>query len=207
MPLGFERSVRDIYCGRKELLMASVAFIGLGVMGYPMAGHIAAAGHDVTVYNRTTAKAEQWAKQHGGNFKTTPAEAARDSEFVFACVGNDDDLREVTIGKNGAFSSMADGAIFIDNTTASATVARELSEHAAKNKFDFLDAPVSGGQAGAENGVLTVMIGGDEPVFDKAKPIIDCYAKKAGLMGPVGGRTADQNGKPDLYSRTGSGTS
>ncbi len=166
--------------------MASVAFIGLGVMGYPMAGHIATAGHDVTVYNRTTAKAEQWAKQYDGRFKSTPADAAKDCEFVFACVGNDDDLRKITIGKDGAFASMSKGAIFIDNTTASATVARELSEHAAKKKFDFLDAPVSGGQAGAENGVLTVMIGGDEAIFEKAKPVIDCYAKKAGLMGPVG---------------------
>lgn len=166
--------------------MARVAFIGLGVMGYHMAGYIAKGGHDVTVYNRTAAKAEAWAKEFGGNHAATPAEAAKDCEFVFSCVGNDDDLRSVTIGENGAFASMSEGAIFIDNTTASAAVARELSGEAAKGRFDFLDAPVSGGEAGAQNGVLTVMVGGDETVFEKAEPVIDCYAKMVGLMGPVG---------------------
>ena len=166
--------------------MASVAFIGLGVMGYPMAGHLAKGGHEVTVYNRTDAKAEKWVAEHGGKSAATPAEAADGKDFVFCCVGNDDDLRSVTTGENGAFSNMKSGAIFIDNTTASATVARELDEAARKGQFSFLDAPVSGGQAGAENGVLTVMIGGDLAVFDKAKPVIDCYARMVGLMGPVG---------------------
>ncbi|MDJ0614744.1 MAG: NAD(P)-dependent oxidoreductase [Rhizobiaceae bacterium] len=166
--------------------MTQVAFIGLGVMGYPMAGHIAKAGHDVRVYNRTSAKAEQWTKEFGGTAAPTPAEAAKDCEFVFTCVGNDDDLRSVTVGENGAFETIAEGSVFIDNTTASAAVARDLASEAANRKFDFLDAPVSGGQAGAENGVLTVMIGGDEAVYDRAKPVIDCYARMTGLMGPVG---------------------
>ncbi|MEM9330700.1 MAG: NAD(P)-dependent oxidoreductase [Pseudomonadota bacterium] len=166
--------------------MARAAFIGLGVMGYPMAGYIAKGGHDVTVYNRTTAKAEAWVKEFGGNFGETPAKAAQDCDYVFCCVGNDDDLKSVTIGENGAFDSIKEGAVFIDNTTASAAVARELAQEAAKRKFDFLDAPVSGGQAGAENGVLTVMVGGDEAVFEKARPMIDCYARMIGLMGPVG---------------------
>ncbi len=166
--------------------MTKVAFIGLGVMGYPMAGHIAKAGHEVTVYNRTAEKADAWVKEFGGTAAATPAEAAKDCEFVFACVGNDDDLRSVTTGPDGAFSTIPEGAVFIDNTTASAAVARELAEDAASRKFDFLDAPVSGGQAGAENGVLTVMIGGDEAVYERTKPIIDCYARMTGLMGPVG---------------------
>ena len=167
--------------------MAKVAFLGLGVMGYPMAGHLKnKGGHDVTVYNRTTAKAEQWVKEHGGSFAKTPAEAAKGQDFVFACVGNDDDLREVTIGKNGAFFAMSKDAIFIDNTTASAEVARELDAAARDHGFASLDAPVSGGQAGAENGQLTVMVGGDEAVFDKAKPVISAYAKMVGLMGPAG---------------------
>ena len=166
--------------------MARVAFIGLGVMGYPMAGHIAKAGHDVTVYNRTAQKADDWTKEHGGKSAPTPKEAAEGCEFVFACVGNDDDLRAVTLGENGAFHSMPEGAVFIDNTTASAAIARELASEAQKRKLDFLDAPVSGGQAGAENGVLTVMIGGDEDVFERAKPIIDCYARMVGLMGSAG---------------------
>lgn len=166
--------------------MARVAFIGLGVMGYPMAGYIAKGGHEVSVYNRTAAKAEAWAKEYEGTMASTPAGAAENCDFVFSCVGNDDDLRSVTIGENGAFQTIKEGAVFIDNTTASAAVARELSEEAASRRFDFLDAPVSGGQAGAENGVLTVMVGGDEAVFEKAKPIIDCYARMVGLMGPVG---------------------
>ncbi|TIM35772.1 MAG: NAD(P)-dependent oxidoreductase, partial [Mesorhizobium sp.] len=150
--------------------MASVAFLGLGVMGYPMAGHLRnKGGHDVTVYNRTKAKAEQWVAQHGGSVANTPAQAADGKDFVFSCVGNDDDLRAVTIGAEGAFQTMKKGAIFIDNTTASAEVARELAEKAQLGGFSFLDAPVSGGQAGAENGVLTVMVGGEQKAFDKAK--------------------------------------
>ncbi len=166
--------------------MAKVAFIGLGVMGYPMAGHIAAKGHDVTVYNRTPAKAEKWVGEHGGNHAPTPREAAKDCEFVFSCVGNDDDLRAVTLGDDGAFLGMAPGAVFIDNTTASAAIARELAQAAAEKGFGFLDAPVSGGQAGATNGALTVMVGGDGATFQKAQPVIDCYAKMVGLMGPAG---------------------
>lgn len=166
--------------------MAKVAFIGLGVMGYPMAGHIAKGGHDVTVYNRTTSKAEKWVSEHGGSHAPTPGEAADGCDFVFACVGNDDDLRSVTTGEGGAFHTMKSGAVFVDNTTASAEVARELAATAAQGDFGFLDAPVSGGQAGAENGVLTVMVGGDEANFKKAEPVIDCYARMIGLMGPTG---------------------
>lgn len=167
--------------------MAKVAFIGLGVMGYPMAGHLKnKGGHDVTVFNRTQAKAQKWASEFNGAFAATPAEAAKDADFVFCCVGNDDDLRQVTIGADGAFAAMENGAIFIDNTTASANVARELAQLADKQGFGFLDAPVSGGQAGAENGVLTVMVGGDEAIFERAKPIIESYAQMVGLMGEVG---------------------
>ncbi|MCB1456188.1 MAG: NAD(P)-dependent oxidoreductase [Nitratireductor sp.] len=166
--------------------MARVAFIGLGVMGFPMAGHIAKAGHEVTVYNRTAAKAGDWVAKHGGKSAATPREAAADCDFVFSCVGNDDDLRSVTTGPDGAFASMKAGAIFIDNTTASALVARELAQAAERAGFGFLDAPVSGGQAGAENGVLTVMVGGDTATFEKARPVIDCYARMVGLMGPAG---------------------
>ncbi|MHC5653946.1 NAD(P)-dependent oxidoreductase [Stappia sp.] len=167
--------------------MAKVSFIGLGVMGYPMAGHLKnRGGHDVTVYNRTAAKAEKWVAEHGGAHAPTPAEAARDCDFVFACVGNDEDLRAITLGPDGAFQAMKPGAIFIDNTTASAEVARELAQAASAKGFGFLDAPVSGGQAGAENGALTVMVGGDQADFDKARPAIDCFAKMVGLMGPSG---------------------
>jgi 3-hydroxyisobutyrate dehydrogenase len=166
--------------------MARVAFLGLGVMGFPMAGHIAKAGHEVTVYNRTEKKSADWVAKHGGKSARTPADAARGKAFVFACVGNDDDLRSVTIGKDGAFSTMSKGSVFIDNTTASAAVARELDAVAAKGGFGFLDAPVSGGQAGAENGALTVMVGGDEATFEKARPVIDSYARMVGLMGPAG---------------------
>lgn len=167
--------------------MATVAFLGLGVMGYPMAAHLKnKGGHDVTVYNRTRAKAERWVAEHGGRFAATPAEAARDKDFVFSCVGNDDDLRSVTIGPEGAFRSMKKGAVFIDNTTASAQVARELAAHADKAGFSFLDAPVSGGQAGAENGVLTVMVGGEQAAFDRARPVIESFARMVGLMGPAG---------------------
>ena len=167
--------------------MANVAFIGLGVMGYPMAGHLARrGGHRVTVYNRNAAKAAKWVSENPGATAPTPKEAATGSEFVFSCVGNDDDLRSVTLGDTGAFAGMAAGAIFIDNTTASANVARALYAAAKEKGFGFLDAPVSGGQAGAENGQLTVMVGGDGDVFDRAKPVIDSYAKMVGLMGPAG---------------------
>ncbi|WP_378950587.1 NAD(P)-dependent oxidoreductase [Mesorhizobium sp. ANAO-SY3R2] len=167
--------------------MASVAFLGLGVMGYPMAGHLKnKGGHDVTVYNRTEEKAKKWLAQHGGAHATTPAEAAKDKDFVFACVGNDDDLRSVTTGEHGAFLSMKKGAVFIDNTTASAEVARELAAEAMARGFHFLDAPVSGGQAGAENGALTVMVGGEQDVFDRARPVIESFARMVGLMGPTG---------------------
>jgi 3-hydroxyisobutyrate dehydrogenase len=167
--------------------MAKVGFLGLGVMGYPMAAHLKnKGGHDVTVYNRTTAKAENWVAQHGGSFAITPALAVKDADFVFSCVGNDDDLRSVTIGKDGAFAAMKHGAIFIDNTTASADVARELYAAASQLGLGFVDAPVSGGQAGAENGLLTVMCGGNEPTFARAKPVIEGYAKMVGLMGEAG---------------------
>ena len=163
-----------------------VAFLGLGVMGYPMAGHLAAGGHDVTVYNRTAATAEKWIAQHGGRAAATPAAAADGADFVFCCVGNDDDLRAVVTGPDGAFSTMKAGSIFIDNTTASADVARELHAAGGEKGIAFLDAPVSGGQAGAENGVLTVMVGGDREPFDRAAAIIDCYARACRLLGPSG---------------------
>lgn len=167
--------------------MAKVAFIGLGVMGFPMAGHLKTkGGHDVTVYNRTAAKAADWVAKFGGASAPTPAEAVAGADFVFTCVGNDDDLRSVTTANGGVFEGMKKGAILIDNTTASAEVARELDEAAKAKGCDFIDAPVSGGQAGAENGVLTVMCGGDEAVFEKAKPVIDAYARMVGLMGPAG---------------------
>jgi 3-hydroxyisobutyrate dehydrogenase/2-hydroxy-3-oxopropionate reductase len=167
--------------------MAKVAFIGMGVMGYPMAGHLKVkGGHEVTVYNRTAAKAAQWVTQYGGKSAATPAAAAEGADFVFTCVGNDDDLRSVTTGENGVLSGMKSGAILIDNTTASAEVARELYAAAREKGCGFIDAPVSGGQAGAENGVLTVMCGGDGATFEKAKPVIDAYARMVGLMGDVG---------------------
>ena len=168
--------------------MAKVAWIGLGVMGYPMAGHLAKkGGHDLTVYNRSAAKADAWVKEYGtGRTAGTPAEAAQDADFVFCCVGNDKDLRAVTIGKDGAFSGVKKGAIFIDNTTASADVARELDAAATAGGFSFLDAPVSGGQAGAVNGALTVMAGGDKAVFERAQPVIANYARMTTLIGPAG---------------------
>jgi len=166
---------------------AKVAWIGLGVMGYPMAGHIRKkGGHDLTVYNRNAAKAEAWAKEHGGKTAPTPAEAAKDADFVFCCVGNDNDLREVTLGPQGAFDTVKKGAVFIDNTTASANVARELYAAAKAKGFDFLDAPVSGGQAGAQNGALTVMVGGDQAAFDRAQPVIAHYARMVTLIGEAG---------------------
>ena len=167
-------------------MTCNVAFIGLGVMGYPMAGYISKAGHNVTVFNRTKSKAEKWIKEYKGKMAETPAEAAKDAEFIFTCVGNDNDLREVTFGNNGAFKTIKKGAIYIDNTTASATIAREINKFAKENGFGSLDAPVSGGQAGAENGALTVMIGGDQADFDKAKDKIDCYSKKMKLLGNAG---------------------
>ena len=167
--------------------MAKVAFLGLGVMGYPMAGHLKAkGGHDVTVYNRTFAKAEAWAKQHGGHAAKTPREAAHDCDFVFACVGNDDDLRSVVLGPDGAFAGMKKGAIFVDNTTASAEVARELYAKAHELGLEFIEAPVSGGQAGAENGALTVMCGGDAKAYATAEPVITAFAKAVKLLGPSG---------------------
>jgi 3-hydroxyisobutyrate dehydrogenase-like beta-hydroxyacid dehydrogenase len=167
--------------------MAKVAWIGLGVMGYPMAGHLRKkGGHDLTVYNRSPAKAEAWVKEHGGKTAPTPADAAKDQDFVFCCVGNDSDVRDVTLGPQGAFQAVRKGAVFIDNTTASANIARELFTAAKDRGFDFLDAPVSGGQAGAQNGVLTVMVGGDQAPFAKAKPVIDNYARMVTLIGPSG---------------------
>ncbi|MFL2894649.1 MAG: NAD(P)-dependent oxidoreductase [Candidatus Pelagibacter sp.] len=167
-------------------MSCNVAFIGLGVMGYPMAGYISKAGHNVTVYNRTTTKADKWLTEYKGKLAKTPADAAKDAEYIFTCVGNDNDLREVTFGDNGAFKTIKKDTIYIDNTTASATIAREIYEYGKKNGFGALDAPVSGGQAGAENGALTVMIGGDQADFDKAKDKIDCYSKKMKLLGKAG---------------------
>lgn len=167
--------------------MAKVAFLGLGVMGFPMAGHLATkGGHEVTVYNRTAAKSKTWAEKFGGRAAATPKAAAEGQDFVMACVGNDDDLRAVTIGADGAFSAMKSGAIFVDHTTASAEVARQLDAEASKHGFQFIDAPVSGGQAGAENGVLTVMCGGVEAAFKKAEPVIASYARMCKLLGPAG---------------------
>ena len=167
-------------------MSCNVAFIGLGVMGYPMAGYISKAGHNVTVYNRTAAKADKWISEYKGSKANTPAEAADGAEYIFTCVGNDNDLREVTFGDNGIFKTIKKDAIYVDNTTASATIAREIHEYAKKNGFGSLDAPVSGGQAGAENGALTVMIGGDQEDYDKAKDKIDCYSKKMKLLGGPG---------------------
>ena len=166
--------------------MAKVAFIGLGVMGFPMAGHLAKAGHEVTVYNRTRAKAESWVAKHGGRLADTPARAADGAELVFSCVGDDPDVRDVTLGANGALQSMAKGAVHIDHTTASAALAREVAAEASKRGVSFLDAPVSGGQSGAENGVLTVMVGGDPQAFERAKPVISHFARAVTLMGPSG---------------------
>ena len=165
---------------------SKAAFIGLGVMGYPMAGHLAKNGFEVTVYNRTDAKAKKWVEEYGGKSAPTPALAAADAQIVFACVGNDDDVRAISTGSDGAFSTMTPGNIFVDHTTASAEVARELAAESAKSDIAFLDAPVSGGQAGAENGALTVMVGGSQETFDQARPVIDSYARAVGLMGPVG---------------------
>ena len=167
-------------------MSCNVTFIGLGVMGYPMAGYISKGGHNVTVYNRTGSKADKWLQEFKGKKANTPKDAVKEADYIFTCVGNDNDLREVTFGENGIFKSIKKGAVYIDNTTASATIAREIYEHSKKNGFGFLDAPVSGGQAGAENGALTVMVGGDKEDFDKAKDKIDCYSKKVKLLGKSG---------------------
>ena len=165
---------------------SSVAFIGLGVMGYPMAAHLQRAGCGVTVFNRTASRADRWVTEYGGRKAGSPAEAARGADFVFSCVGADDDLRAITIGEQGAFSNMARGSIFVDHTTTSAEVARELAVIARNRGYSFLDAPVSGGQSGAENGALTVMVGGEPDAFEKAQPFIDCYARRVKLLGPPG---------------------
>lgn len=163
-----------------------VAFVGLGVMGYPMAGYLRKAGHEVTVFNRTTAKAEKWCAQYGGQKAETPAEAARNAEIVFCCVGNDDDVRSVFLGNNGILTGIAEGGLVVDHTTASAVVAREVAGAASGKHVGFLDAPLSGGQAGAESGQLTIMVGGDEAVYARALPVMDCYARAITLIGPVG---------------------
>ena len=164
----------------------NVAFIGLGVMGYPMAGYISKAGHNVTVFNRTKSKAEKWIAEYKGKMADTPAQAAEGADFIFTCVGNDDDLREVSLGENGLFKSAKEGSVYIDNSTVSAEISRELYAAAKEKGFGFLDAPISGGQSGAEGGILTVMVGGDEDVFSKAEPVIDCYSRKVKLIGPSG---------------------
>lgn len=169
--------------------MAKIAFLGLGVMGYPMAGHLKAAGHEVTVYNRTTAKAEAWAKEHGGAFAATPREAAVGAEFVMACVGNDDDLRAVCLGADGAFAGLESGAVFVDHTTVSASVTRELYETGKAAGIAFVDAPISGGQAGAEGGVLSVMCGGDADAYARAEGVIEAYAR---ICRRIGGSGAGQ---------------
>ena len=166
--------------------MAKLAFLGLGVMGYPMAGHLAAAGHEVCVYNRTGAKADAWAAEHGGTSAPTPREAAASAEFVLACVGNDDDLRSVCLGEDGAFAGMTAGATFIDHTTVSAAVTAELYEAAKAAGLHFVDAPISGGQAGAENGQLSIMCGGDQPAYDAAEPVMSVYAKLCRRIGASG---------------------
>jgi len=166
--------------------MAKIAFLGLGVMGYPMAGHLQAAGHEVTVYNRTTAKAEAWAAEHGGGFAKTPREAAEGAEFVMACVGNDDDLRSVCLGEDGAFAGLAEGAVFVDHTTVSAKVTRELYAAGREQGIAFVDAPISGGQAGAEGGVLSVMCGGDADAYARAEPVMNAYARICRRIGESG---------------------
>ena len=166
--------------------MTNVAFIGLGIMGYPMAGHLVAKGHEVAVYNRTPEKAKRWVEEHGGRMAQTPREAAEGTEITFACVGNDDDLRSVVLGEDGVFAGLGAGSVFVDHTTASADVARELEAIGKKRGIDVIDAPVSGGQAGAENGQLTVMCGGDPAVFARVEPVIDGYAKACTLIGGIG---------------------
>jgi len=166
--------------------MNNVAFIGLGVMGFPMAGHLAIAGHNVTVYNRSSDKAKKWMSEYKGKIAATPAEAAEGADFIMSCVGNDDDLREVTLGKDGAFSKIRKGSVFIDHTTVSTTVTKELFDTARQMEFDYIDAPISGGQAGAENGMLSIMCGGDQQAFDKAKSILEIYSKICKRIGESG---------------------
>ena len=166
--------------------MNNVAFIGLGVMGFPMAGHLAKAGHNVTVYNRSSDKAKKWMSEYKGKIAATPAEAAEGADFIMSCVGNDDDLREVTLGKDGAFSKIRKGSVFIDHTTVSTTVTKELFDTASQMEFDYIDAPISGGQAGAENGMLSIMCGGDQQAFDKAKSILEIYSKICKRIGECG---------------------
>jgi 3-hydroxyisobutyrate dehydrogenase-like beta-hydroxyacid dehydrogenase len=167
-------------------MSCNVAFIGLGVMGYPMAGYISKAGHNVTVYNRTGAKADKWITEYKGTKTDTPAKAAEGADFIFTCVGNDENLREVTLGENGLFKTAKEGSVYVDNSTVSAEISRELYAEAKEKGFGFLDAPISGGQAGAEGGILTVMVGGDEDVFKKAEEVIDCYSRKVKLIGKTG---------------------
>ena len=167
-------------------MTCNVAFIGLGVMGYPMAGYISKGGHNVTVFNRTKSKAEKWIGEYKGKMADTPAKAADGADFIFTCVGNDNDLREVSLGDNGLFNTAKKGSVYIDNSTVSAEISRELYKAAKDKGFDFLDAPISGGQAGAEGGILTVMVGGDEGTFKNAQPVIDCYSQKVKLIGPSG---------------------
>ena len=166
--------------------MYNLAFIGLGVMGFPMAGHLATAGHNVTVYNRSSDKAKKWRSEYNGKIAATPADAAEGADFIMSCVGNDDDLREVTIGKDGAFSKIRKGSIFIDHTTVSTLVTKELFDTASQMAFDYIDAPISGGQAGAENGTLSIMCGGDQQAFDKAEPIMEIYSKICKRIGENG---------------------
>ena len=166
--------------------MQNLAFIGLGVMGYPMAGHLAKAGHNVTVYNRSSNRAKKWCSEYDGKIALTPADAVEDADFIMCCVGNDDDLREVTIGKNGAFSKIAKGSIFVDHTTVSERVTKELFDIGNEMEFDFIDAPISGGQAGAENGMLSIMCGGDQQAFEKAKTILETYSKICKRIGESG---------------------
>ncbi len=166
--------------------MYNLAFIGLGVMGFPMAGHLATAGHNVTVYNRSSDKAKKWRSEYNGKIAATPADAAEGADFIMSCVGNDDDLREVTIGKDGAFSKIRKGSIFIDHTTVSTIVTKELFDTASQMAFDYIDAPISGGQAGAENGTLSIMCGGDQQAFDKAEPILEIYSKICKRIGENG---------------------
>ncbi|WP_394852317.1 NAD(P)-dependent oxidoreductase [Roseovarius litoreus] len=170
----------------RETMMTKLAFLGLGVMGYPMAGHLQAAGHDVCVYNRTAAKAEKWAAEHGGRHAATPREAAEGAAFVMACVGNDDDLRSVCTGPDGAFAGMGEGAVFVDHTTVSAKVTQELYALAKEAGLNYVDAPISGGQAGAENGQLSIMCGGDQDAYDAAEPVMTTYAKLCRRIGESG---------------------
>ena len=167
-------------------MTCNIAFIGLGVMGYPMAGYISKAGHNVTVFNRTNSKAEAWLNKYKGSKAETPAKAASGADYIFTCVGNDNDLREVSMGESGLYKTAKKSCVYIDNSTVSAEISRELYKAAKDKGFDFLDAPISGGQPGAESGKLTVMVGGDEKIFSKAKPIIDCYSQKVNLIGPSG---------------------